>query len=67
MGEESKLVILGDTNQSDLRLTNGTKNGLTDAIDRLQNIDKIGFIKFTSDDIVRDPFLTEIIKRYEKK
>jgi len=66
MGEESKLVILGDTDQIDLKFSKGELCGLEDAIGRLQNIGKIGFIEFTEDDIVRDPFLIEIMKRYKK-
>jgi phosphate starvation-inducible PhoH-like protein len=65
MGEESKMVILGDSDQIDLKLNKGERCGLEDAILRLKGIDKIGFIEFTEDDIVRDPFLIEIMKRYK--
>lgn len=65
MGEESKMVILGDSDQIDLKLQKGEKCGLEDAIERLIGIDKIGFVEFTEDDIVRDPFLIEIMKRYK--
>jgi phosphate starvation-inducible PhoH-like protein len=65
MGEESKMVILGDSDQIDLKLQKGERCGLEDAIDRLGGIDKIGFVEFTEDDIVRDPFLVEIMKRYK--
>jgi phosphate starvation-inducible PhoH-like protein len=64
MGEESKMVILGDSDQIDLKLNKGEKCGLDDAISRLQGIEGIGFVQFTEDDIVRDPFLIEIMKRY---
>jgi phosphate starvation-inducible protein PhoH and related proteins len=66
MGEESKLVIMGDSDQIDLKLSKGEKCGLDDAWDRLQGIEGIGFVEFTEDDIVRDPFLIEIMKRYKK-
>jgi phosphate starvation-inducible PhoH-like protein len=66
MGEESKLVIMGDSDQIDLKLNRGEKCGLDDAFERFQGLDKIGFIEFTEDDIVRDPFLIEIMKRYKK-
>lgn len=66
MGEDSKLVILGDTDQIDLRLKDGEKCGLDDAIDRLKGIPGIGIIEFTDDEIVRDPFLIEIMKRYRQ-
>jgi len=65
MGENSKLVILGDTDQIDLKLNRNEKCGLEDAIDRLKDIPGIGFIEFTEDEIVRDPFLIEIMKRYK--
>jgi phosphate starvation-inducible PhoH-like protein len=65
MGEESKLVIMGDSDQIDLKLNKGEKCGLDDAWDRLQGIDGIAFVEFTEDDIVRDPFLIEIMKRYK--
>lgn len=66
MGENSKLVILGDTDQIDIKLNKDEKCGLEDAMNRLDNIPGIGFITFTEDEIVRDPFLIEIMKRYKK-
>lgn len=65
MGENSKLVILGDIDQIDLKLHRGEKCGLEDAISRFQDIKGIGFVEFSEDDIVRDPFLIEIMKRYK--
>jgi phosphate starvation-inducible protein PhoH and related proteins len=66
IGEETKLVIMGDTDQIDLKLNRDEKCGLDDAWERFQNIEGIGFIEFTEDEIVRDPFLIEIMKRYKK-
>jgi len=66
MGEESKLVILGDPDQIDLKFKPGEKCGLVDAVDRLDGIEGIGTFEFTEDDIVRDPLLIEIMKRYKK-
>jgi phosphate starvation-inducible PhoH-like protein len=66
MGEESKLVIMGDSDQIDLKLNKSERCGLDDAWERLQGIKGIGFVEFTEDDIVRDPFLIEIMKRYKK-
>ena len=65
LGENTKLIIIGDTDQQDLRTEKFEKNGLVDAIERLQDIDGVGFVEFTEDDIVRDPFLTKIVKRYK--
>lgn len=60
LGKDSKMVINGDMAQSDTR----GPNGLYDAIQRLQNIRKIGFVEMTGDDIVRHPLIGEIINRY---
>jgi phosphate starvation-inducible PhoH-like protein len=65
MGEGTKLVIMGDMEQSDLKLQKHEKSGLEDAFNRFQNIPGIEFMKFTEDDIVRDPFLIEVMKRYK--
>jgi phosphate starvation-inducible PhoH-like protein len=65
MGEDTKLVIMGDSDQIDLRLNKNERCGLDDAWERFQNIKGIGFIEFTEDDVVRDPFLIEIMKRYK--
>lgn len=64
LGENSKLIILGDTQQVDIKLKRGEKTGLSDAIERFKDMDGIGIVEFTEDDIVRDPFLIEIMKRY---
>lgn len=65
IGERTKLVIIGDIDQIDLKLKVGEKCGLEDAIDRLYGIDSIALVEFTEEDIVRDPFLIEIMKRYK--
>lgn len=65
LGENSKMIIIGDPDQCDLKLKSGEKNGLVDAINRFQGMNEVGFIEFDEDDIVRDPFLIEIMKRYK--
>ena len=65
LGEGSTMVIMGDTDQVDLRLARNEKNGLDDAVDRISNINGVGNIQFSDDDIVRDPFLIEIMKSYK--
>ena len=67
MGEETKLVILGDPDQIDLKFKANEKCGLVDAIERLDGIAGIAKFEFDEDDIVRDPLLIEIMKRYKKK
>ena len=66
MGEESKLIIMGDNDQVDIKLKKGEQTGLDDAFERFKEIDGIEFVEFTEDDIVRDPFLIQVMKCYEK-
>ena len=65
MGEGTKLVVMGDSDQIDIKLQKGEKNGLDDAIDRFYDLDNVAIVEFTEDDIVRDKFLIEIMKRYK--
>ena len=65
LGENSKMVICGDPEQCDIKLNKNEKNGLVDAIKRFKEMDGVGIVEFTEDDIVRDPFLIDIMKRYK--
>lgn len=65
LGENSKMVIMGDIEQCDIKLSRGEKSGLEDAITRFKGLDGVGFFEFTEDDIVRDKFLIGIMKRYK--
>lgn len=65
MGENTKLVILGDSDQLDVKFRHPDINGLDDAFERFKGIPEIKFIEFTEEDIVRDKFLIEIMKRYK--
>lgn len=58
IGYGSKLVISGDTLQTDIR----KQNGLEHFIGRLENnkIDEIDVVKFTKQDIVRNPLINQI-------
>lgn len=64
LGEGSKMIILGDVEQCDIRLPKGEKNALEDAVERFKDMEGIGVIEFGDDDIVRDPFLIDVMKRY---
>lgn len=65
IGENSKLVVNGDTEQSDLYFPK--ENGLIDAISRLTNIKSIGFHQMTDDDCVRSPLVAQIDKLYREQ
>ena len=61
LGEGSKMIICGDTNQSDIHKT----NGLEDAFELLVGIQGIGFCTLSAEAIVRHPIIRQIEERYE--
>ncbi|MGQ0634580.1 MAG: PhoH family protein [Planctomycetaceae bacterium] len=63
LGNGSKVVVTGDTTQTDL--PPHVASGLVDAIDRLAGIDGIGRVRLTGRDIVRHQLVKEIVKAYD--
>jgi len=64
LGENSKMVINGDLAQSDIQ---NNMNGLQDALQKFRNIDGIGIVEMSRQDIVRDPLVQTIVEIYEKE
>jgi phosphate starvation-inducible PhoH-like protein len=64
IGTNSKFFISGDLEQTD-RYKNIKDSGLYDAIERLKNVSEIGIHEFGEEDIVRNPIISHILKRYE--
>ena len=64
IGFNSKFFISGDLEQSD-KYKDKTKTGLYDAKDKLTGIKNIGLFEFDIEDIVRNPLISEILKRYD--
>jgi len=66
IGRNSKMVFLGDNMQIDRKdiKKSGEKCGLDYAFDVLKGVEDIGFLEFTEEDIVRNPIITEILKKW---
>lgn len=62
MGKGSKVIIMGDTSQYDVR---SDVSGLSTFADLIQNVDKVAVFEFGREDILRDPILIEITDLYE--
>jgi phosphate starvation-inducible PhoH-like protein len=61
IGEDCKVVINGDIEQSDIR----GDNGLADAVAKLAGVNSVYVHRFTRGDIVRSGLVRDIIDRYE--
>jgi phosphate starvation-inducible PhoH-like protein len=66
IGTDSKFFISGDLEQTD-RYKDKKHSGLWDAIDKFKNISEIGVHEFGDGDVVRNPLITEMLKRYEDR
>ena len=65
MGQHSKVFVTGDVTQVDLPKKN--ISGLTHALSLLNNIEGIGVIYLTAEDVVRNPLVKKIVKAYENE
>jgi phosphate starvation-inducible protein PhoH and related proteins len=64
IGFNSKFFISGDLEQTD-RYKNKTHSGLYDALSRVSDVDEVGVFEFDNKDIVRNPLISKILKKYE--
>ncbi len=63
MGSNSKIIVTGDVTQVDL--PKQTRSGLTDAVHRLRDIERIALVYLDENDIVRNPLVQQILRAYE--
>jgi phosphate starvation-inducible PhoH-like protein len=63
MGEGSRMAITGDPTQIDL--PRGIGSGLVQALRVLEDVSEIGFVRFTSADVVRHPLVARIVEAYD--
>lgn len=62
-GKNCRMVVAGDINQIDIKRETSV---FYQFIQMLNGMDKVGFMEFLREDIVRDPMIQEITDRYEK-
>jgi len=65
IGFNSKFFISGDLEQTD-RYKDKTQSGLYDAIQKFKNVEDVGIFEFEDKDIVRNPIIGKILKKYEE-
>lgn len=62
-GMNSRMVVCGDPNQTDL--PDPRSSGLNDAVRRLEDVEGIATVRFSSADVVRHPIVGRIVEAYE--
>lgn len=65
MGMNAKFIITGDPSQVDL--PKNQHSGLKEAMRILENVEEIGFVHLTEEDVVRHPVVKKIILAYNKE
>ena len=65
IGFNSKFFISGDLEQTD-RYKDKTHSGLWEAIKKFKDLQDVGVFEFEDKDIVRNPLISKILKRYEE-
>lgn len=63
LGFNSKMIVNGDITQIDLNISKNT-SGLVSAINKLSNVDRICFVEFNNNDVVRNPLVQSIIEKF---
>jgi phosphate starvation-inducible PhoH-like protein len=63
LGRESKMILTGDTSQSDLH--RHMQGGFYSMMEALENVDGIGIAKLAFSDIVRNPIIEKILIRLD--
>jgi phosphate starvation-inducible protein PhoH and related proteins len=64
MGHGSKVIVTGDMTQVDLPRT--VRSGLSDAVNRLRDVEGLDIVYLDNQDIVRNPIVQRIVNAYEK-
>ena len=64
LGKNARMVVTGDLSQVDL--PRGTRSGLWEALEIVEDIKGIGIVRFTAEDVVRHQLVTNIVNAYDK-
>jgi len=62
LGEDARMVVTGDTSQSDL--PNGRAEGLNEALNLLSGTEGVAVARFSEKDVVRHALVTRIVAAY---
>ncbi|MDR1124907.1 MAG: PhoH family protein [Deltaproteobacteria bacterium] len=67
MGFGSRMAVTGDVTQIDLPISgNAERSGMVHALRVLRNVQGLGTVCFTKDDVIRHPMVARIVEAYER-
>jgi phosphate starvation-inducible PhoH-like protein len=64
LGENSRMIVTGDPSQIDL--PSGQASGLNQALAILSDVEGVGHVAFTADDVIRHELVARIVAAYDK-
>jgi len=64
LGENSRMIVTGDPSQVDL--PTGQRSGLIDAVRLLGQVEGVGHVPFTQEDVVRNDLVARIVGAYDQ-
>ena len=64
LGENGRMIVTGDPSQTDL--PSGQTSGLSEAIRLLADVEGVGHVAFTAEDVVRHELVARIVRAYDK-
>ena len=64
LGENSRMIVTGDPSQVDL--PQGQNSGLAEAVRLLANVEGIGHVVFTHEDVIRHELVARIVEAYDR-
>jgi phosphate starvation-inducible PhoH-like protein len=64
LGENSRMIVTGDPSQVDL--PSGQTSGLAEATRLLRNVEGIGHVVYTAEDVIRHELVGRIVDAYDK-
>ncbi|TMJ30624.1 MAG: phosphate starvation-inducible protein PhoH [Alphaproteobacteria bacterium] len=64
LGENSRMIVTGDPSQVDLPA--GQRSGLIDAVRLLGQVEGVGHVPFTQEDVVRNDLVARIVGAYDQ-
>jgi phosphate starvation-inducible PhoH-like protein len=63
LGENGRMIVTGDPSQTDL--PSGQTSGLAEAVRLLADVEGVGHVAFTVDDVVRHELVARIVHAYD--